>query len=457
MTGAETLTVVALHGLGLSSAYFAPVRDRLASHDLHLRALDLPGFGASPALTPTPDMVGALTDHVVAWIAAQVSGPWVLLGHSMGGKIASCVAARSLRGTDPIFGLMGIVLLAPSPPTPEPMDDERRELMLSWVADGPIDAADAHTFVTQNVGAPLPADLDQATRQEVQHCSPEAWRQWLTVGADQDVSDDVGRLALPALILGGSADEDLGAAAQPGLHAGVYPRARFETVAGAGHLLAVERPDVVATAVGRFVDEQVRRTPLVPPEWTALIASERTIPAVRRVLAERALPDDPDYAPEVLSPRQLQVLRILADFVVPQSGPCIDLAARVDAQLARGEGDGWRPDGQPPDPDAYRIALDLCAGIVDLDHDGQRTFVADLVDGEAHCGSAGFGDASLTSWFEDARVDLTRQWVGHPATLARIGFDGFATGSLDVAARGFVQLAIGRREAWEPAGLGSTS
>lgn len=454
MSDAPPVTVVALHGLGLSRVYFDHVAQQVPN--AAFLAIDLPGFGDAPALPAGPDMVGALSDHVVARIADEVDGPWVLLGHSMGGKIASSVASRALRGHDPIFGLCGVMLLAPSPPTPEPMAEERRAAMLAWAADGPIDASDAATFIDQNVGIPSlsAADALQVSR-DVQRCSPVAWRQWLSVGSRQDVSAGVGVLDLPALILGGSQDADLGADAQPALHAAVYPRARFVPVHDAGHLLADERAGEVAALLNDFITELRASAPPVPPEWMTLIRSPRTIPAVRRVLAIRALPDDPDYAPQILSGGQLQVLRALADVVVPQPNPRIDLAARVDRQLAGGQGDGWRPDGLSGDVDAYRAGLDRCGGIVDLADADRREFVARLVSGESGAATAEFDDAWLTSWFEDARVDLVRQWLAHPATLARIGFDGFATGSLRTAQRGFIELGAGLRDAWEPAGLGS--
>lgn len=384
-------------------------------------------------------MVGDLASSVINRIASQVHGPWLLLGHSMGGKIASFIAARTLSGEVGLFGLLGVILLAPSPPTPEPMDEDRRATMLGWATPGPISATDAAEFIDQNVASPLTGDDQDTVLTSVTGSSPVVWRQWLTAGSKQDVSEDVGVLPLPALILGGDQDDDLGADAQPRLHAGTYPRATYVSVKDCGHLIALEQPAFLAASILTFLDEQILTAPLVPDEWSALIASWRTIPDVRRSLALRAIPDDPSYAPTILSPQQLNTLRRIAEVVVPQDDSKIDIAARVDAQLSRGEGDGWRPDGQPPDAEAYRAALDALA-----EREIDQRAVEALVD-----------DPSLSAWFEDARVDLIRQWLGHPASMARISFDGFATGSIATVGRGYHLLGPGERDAWEPQELGA--
>jgi hypothetical protein len=41
-------------------------------------------------------------------------------------------------------------------------------------------------------------------------------------------------------------------------------------------------------------------------------------------------------------------------------------------------------------------------------------------------------------------------WLAHPASLARVGFDGFATGGDGVRKQGFQLLVAGSREKWEP-------
>jgi pimeloyl-ACP methyl ester carboxylesterase len=88
--GAETPVLLALHGWGHDRSDFAPLFARLG---LPALALDLPGFGLSPA----PDTVYSLADyaallgeHVVPALAPGA----VLIGHSFGGRVAVHLAAR---------------------------------------------------------------------------------------------------------------------------------------------------------------------------------------------------------------------------------------------------------------------------------------------------------------------------------------------------------------------------
>ncbi len=53
-------------------------------------------------------------------------------------------------------------------------------------------------------------------------------------------------------------------------------------------------------------------------------------------------------------------------------------------------------------------------------------------------------------WFEDLRGDAVKIYVSHPATLARMGYSGIANGGDGERKQGFVLLAAGEREAWEP-------
>jgi hypothetical protein len=192
----------------------------------------------------------------------------------------------------------------------------------------------------------------------------------------------------------------------------------------------------------------------VPAPWARLIASDRVDIEARSLLARRALPDDPAYAPQTLDAADLPMLRELADLLVPQEGAAIDLAARIDAQYAAGEGDGWRFAELPPDPEALRLGLATLRPLWS-DRGGRERLIERIVAGEADP-SGPFDAGKLAAWLEDVRVDLVRQWLSHPASMARVGYDGFATGGVVLPLRAFDDPAS-RREAWEPDDVAAAS
>ena len=434
-----------LHALGGSARAWTRVADALGD-GFEAIAIDLPGFGDART-APDLSVVG-MADHVAAAVRTRGASRWLLVGHSMGGKIASILASRTLAGEPGLFGLAGVVLLAASPPSPEPMDEDRRQKMVGWAAHGPLDDAAAREFVDGNVGGALEPAADRSAIEDLQRTSREAWLAWLERGSREDWSAEVGTLDLPALIIVGGADGDLGEDGQRATNAIVYPRASIAVQEGAGHLLPLERPKEVADLVARFWHRTAGTGPAIPTAFVQAIASARTSRRTRAALAVRALADDVDYAPVALSAVQLQTLRTLAEQVIPQTGPSIDLAARIDAQLAAGKADGWRFADMPSDREAYSTALDALAGFDALPENDRQARLAQLAEGEFK--SAVFSAEQMKSWFEDLRADLVRIWVAHPATMARIGFDGFANGGDGPRKQGFERLAANERETWEP-------
>ena len=86
--------VLALHGWLDNAASFAPIAPHLPGIDLV--ALDLPGHGASAHLPPAADYTQVLAARAV--LAAADALGWTrfsLLGHSMGGAVATFVAAAA--------------------------------------------------------------------------------------------------------------------------------------------------------------------------------------------------------------------------------------------------------------------------------------------------------------------------------------------------------------------------
>jgi pimeloyl-ACP methyl ester carboxylesterase len=77
--------VIALHPLGLESSGFAGFGRTLARRGLHTIALDLPGFGRTPA--PGGPLTPAVLAAPVIELARQLAEPPVVVGLSLGGRV----------------------------------------------------------------------------------------------------------------------------------------------------------------------------------------------------------------------------------------------------------------------------------------------------------------------------------------------------------------------------------
>ena len=170
-------------------------------------------------------------------IRRDVSGPFHLLGHSMGGKLALGVAAMGLPD------LESVLLVAPSPPSPEPMSDAGRAGMLSrhGTREGALE-----TIRLASHRSLSPELLEIAVEDDLA-TSETDWRNWLEVGSRADHATLLERVRVPVRIAIGARDEGMTAqlmeetiiAPLRALHGVETP---LEIVSDAGHLLPFEAP-----------------------------------------------------------------------------------------------------------------------------------------------------------------------------------------------------------------------
>ena len=226
----ERPVLVLVHHFGGSARTWQPVIECIGEQRRCV-ALDLPGFGRE-AGHPGPFTVAAMADHVARRILELGLDAYALVGHSMGGKVASALAAR--RPT----GLQSLILLAPSPPSAEPISNEQRETLLAaWgTRSALVDIVDTVTVQTlsASVRATLIEDMLGVARQ--------AWHSWLISGSREDITGSMAQLNIPVLVLSGDGDTAIPTAV---IKAEVLPRvpnAMLSVIAGAGHLLNIEAP-----------------------------------------------------------------------------------------------------------------------------------------------------------------------------------------------------------------------
>jgi pimeloyl-ACP methyl ester carboxylesterase len=92
----------------------------------------------------------------------------------------------------------------------------------------------------------------QRTIQGVLEMNREAWFAWLEHGSKEDLSEQIGTIDLPILIVAGKEDSALGPAAQCSKTMPHFPQAELLEF-NCGHLAPLELPDELAAAIRRFV------------------------------------------------------------------------------------------------------------------------------------------------------------------------------------------------------------
>ncbi len=247
-------TLVFLHYYGGSIQSWNAVVDELAT-DFRCLVIDLPGFGESSPLSDHQDV-----DGVAAVVAEAISeqlgnDPFVLVGHSMGGKIALVIAA-GLPGKPQPAGLRGMVLLSTSPPGPEPIPDDSRQEMLDKPSLSPEKQRGA---AEKTLATITKKPLSDATSRQIiadnLRASPEGWIAWPAVGSRTDITDRMARITVLIALMVGDADEAIPMQVQVENVQPHLPQATLRIIPGAGHLLPLEVPEEVIKLIRAAVGE----------------------------------------------------------------------------------------------------------------------------------------------------------------------------------------------------------
>ena len=151
----------------------------------------------------------------------------------MTGKIAAVLAGRGLPG------LEKLVLLTPSPLSPEPIPPAARTQML---AQAEPTRAHAEAYLHANSALPIRPEAWERSIEDRLRANPAAWRAWLESGSKEDWSGRVPSLSLPTLVIAAEKDSSLGPEVQRELTLPRFPNARLEVVPGSGHLVPLEAP-----------------------------------------------------------------------------------------------------------------------------------------------------------------------------------------------------------------------
>lgn len=227
-------TLVLVHGAGGSRLHWPAGLRRMAG--AAVITLDLPGHGRSEG--KGCETIGGYADAVRDVLEALDVGQAVVVGHSMGGAVAQTLALQRQDRVSMIVLIATGARLRVAPAILKGIRDDFGQVVdlitrYAWSADANSSARELGRGALRDTGPDvLLADFK---------------------ACDQfDVMDQLSEIEVPALIIGATADQ-LTPVKYARFLAENIPDARMMTVEGAGHMVMLERPEEVSTAVHRFV------------------------------------------------------------------------------------------------------------------------------------------------------------------------------------------------------------
>jgi pimeloyl-ACP methyl ester carboxylesterase len=246
--GSGDLPLVFLHYWGGSSRTWRHVTEILSKSHWTF-AIDHRGWGESEA-PPSGYGLAELAADALGVIDALNLRQYVLVGHSMGGKVAMLMASRQPQG------LAGLVLVAPSPPQPMCMPAKAREAMAkAYASREAVELTIDNVLTAKRLSA---ADREQVIEDSLRG-APQAKMAWPKATSLEDITDGVTAITAPTLVIAGEEDRvdsvDL-------LKAELLPRiphAVLNVLPGTGHLSMLESPRELAKIIAEFAD--ALRTP----------------------------------------------------------------------------------------------------------------------------------------------------------------------------------------------------
>jgi len=237
---------VLLHGIGSRAEVWAPVMDALAER-FAVVAVDLPGFGGSPAQVQRPT-VDRQTDAFAQWLSDEGLSGCHVGGNSMGGAISLELARRGAVRSAVAIAPAGFWTGKERRWSQDSLARAKAQLgalrpVVPAIAATPIGRT---AFGWQLFGRPWAVPPDELISASDALLGAPAFDEALALFDGYTFHDAEQLEGVPVTIVWGSRDRLLLARRQSARARRVLPAARHEWIEGAGHLPMWDAPGAVA-------------------------------------------------------------------------------------------------------------------------------------------------------------------------------------------------------------------
>jgi pimeloyl-ACP methyl ester carboxylesterase len=239
--GIGEVSLVFLHYWGGSTRTWRHVISELAKFHRTI-AIDHRGWGLSDAPSSGYELAELAADAqgVIEALGLQ---RYILVGHSMGGKVAQLLASRRPKG------LAGLVLVAPSPPSPMKVPlDVRQAMVNAYATRDSIIATVDHVLSAKALS---PDDLEIVVADSLNGAAP-AKTAWPLVASQEDITQQISAIDVATIVVVGELDrvdsvDTIKSDVMP-----LFPRAELHVLPETGHLSMLESPKMLAQTILDF-------------------------------------------------------------------------------------------------------------------------------------------------------------------------------------------------------------
>jgi len=238
--GRSGKVLVFLHYFGGTAGSWQWVAENLKD-SFRCIAINLPGFGDTPAFDQ--QSIQRYATYVQDQLNILQIKVYFLIGHSMGGKIAMQVAADAIEGS-----VQQLILIAPSPPSQEPMATEEKAQMLKRPSQK--EAEEMIAKITRKTLSEDQYRLAVKTQLNIDY-STRQW--WLLNGMAHSILANVKPIRLPITVLASEDDPVISLNIIKERVIDVFVQSKLITIRQVGHLIPMEVPAWVAEKIESII------------------------------------------------------------------------------------------------------------------------------------------------------------------------------------------------------------